>query len=70
MLIQNGTTNCFTRTWDNKMFKLMRKSNFGHLTGKYGYVVKSFGSYEEAAKALKTASSNTKHVYFIKKGGY
>lgn len=49
----------------------MRKSNFGHLTGKYGYVVQSFGSYEEAVKALKIASSNNKNVvYFIKKGGY
>ena len=52
------------------MFNLMRKSNFGHLTGKYGYVVESFGSYEEAEEALKTVSSNTKHVYFIEKKGY
>ena len=49
------------------MFKLMRKSNFGHLTGKDAYWVESFGSYQEAAEALKTISSNTNHVYFVER---
>jgi len=52
------------------MFNLMRKSNFGHLTGKDAYLVESFGSYKEAAEALKTVTSNTKHVYFVVKGEY
>ena len=49
------------------MFKLMRKSNFGHLTGKDAYWVESFGSYQEAAEALKTISFNTNHVYFVER---